>query len=315
MTCTLRSSRSPNASARDSGTDRSGSTARYSPASDSTALHAAALVAVGSDANHSVNPSTPGRTSTVRHLRVLAAWAATWSAATRAATRPCGRRDPGRVHRRQPRREVGIHAQAGVDVEPGARLDHLVRARGTGRSPDSTRSRVAGNRSPSAAPSAAFRPASPSVTPVARLISAAAIASTYPTGWTRSHGPDSCIVVSTRAPHAPSTATRPSAQFATACASPASSNASTGPSPRPSAATSRATTAHPSRSAAMRLLSWPLSMPHHTEHPFDTQDLRRDCSPTAEPISRPEADSAPARPDAPDPGCCRHGERRCPMGA
>ena len=71
VTCTLRSSRSPKASARDSGTDRSGSTARYSPASDSTALHAAALVAVGSDANHSVNPSTPGRTSTVRHLAGL----------------------------------------------------------------------------------------------------------------------------------------------------------------------------------------------------------------------------------------------------
>ncbi len=53
----------------------------------------------------------------------------------------------------------------------------------------------------------------------------AAIASTNPTGCTRSHDPDR-TVVSTLAPHAPATATTASAALAIPCAAPASANAS-----------------------------------------------------------------------------------------
>ncbi len=41
--------------------------------------------------------------------------------------RPGGTGHPGRVHRRQPRCELGIHPQARLDVETGAGLDDLVR--------------------------------------------------------------------------------------------------------------------------------------------------------------------------------------------
>ncbi len=63
----------------------------------------------------------------MRHFRVFAACAATWSAATRAGDTARLGRHPGRVHRRQPRRELGIHPQARLDVETGAGLDDLVR--------------------------------------------------------------------------------------------------------------------------------------------------------------------------------------------
>ena len=129
VTCTLRSSRSPNASARDSGTDRSGSTARYSPARDSTADHAAARGRGRQRREPLRQPVHPGADL---HGPAPAGLRGVGGDLVRGHPRrhrPCGRRDPGRVHRRQPRREVGIHPQARVDVEPGARLDHLVRAR------------------------------------------------------------------------------------------------------------------------------------------------------------------------------------------
>ncbi len=283
MTCTLRSSRSPKASARASERVSESSIARYSPARLSTADHAAAEVAVGSDANHSVNPSTPARTSTVRHLRVFAACAATWSAATRAATARAEDVTRAGIHRRQPRREVGIHREARVDVEPGARLDHLVR-RGHRKVP--RQDEIAGGRE--ALTQRGTERCLPTRQPLRHP--------RRQTHLRRGHRIDVPHRVDplprTRLVHRrlhPSTP-RPEHRDQTVRAvrdrlrlpSDLERLHRTEPATA-SAATSRATTAHPSRSAAMRPLSCPLSMPHRTEHPFDTQAFLDRCSATAEP--------------------------------
>ncbi len=99
------------------------------------------------------------------------------------------------------------------------------------------------------------------MSPVARDISAGAIASTKPTGWVRSHGPDSVIVVSTRAPNAATTPCAPSAAVTTPWSSPATSKHSSGCHPRAPSASSRPSAATSVRRAAMRRLACSLSMP------------------------------------------------------
>ena len=210
------------------------------------------------------------------------------------------RGDPSRVHRGE-RGASSASTASHASTSSPAHASTTLCAETTGSSPDSTRSRVAGNRSPRAAPSAALRPATPSVTPVAKDSSAGAIASTKPTGCTRSTKPCPVSRFSTRAPQAPATATRPSAAWATFCASPATRNASSGDHRRPPCTTSRPSAAHCVRSTARRSWMSAGNIPDDIEHVFVMQPL-------STPLGSPGTDAGPHA--LPDPVTTRCGRVR-----
>ena len=128
-TVTFRSSRSPNASARASVTDRSGSRARYSPASSSTADHAAGAGGGGQEGEPVGQPVL-----TRPHLHRPGPLGPLHLGGDLVGRDP-GRDPPrltghpGRVQGRQPPGDLGVHPSTRVRVEAGAGVQHLVRGR------------------------------------------------------------------------------------------------------------------------------------------------------------------------------------------